>query len=380
MTNLDKIISKGYQNRLKKERETKGLYDTIYVPENQKTINLLPIQNLFYGNDKCPPRLEVLLDHIKRINDLEEGAFFIGGNLFYYPRGNTEKKENLAKGYIDDVSEILREADKNKILFMYNGVNEGKFINDRTLKYPIETSRIVAQNLGIEDKYYDDNKAEITFIFNNALTNYNQEILKCLFTSQGPISTTTNAIASKLNSIADSNINKGVIVDTSSSKFYTKKKIVNRSKDPLTSVYQDLTLISTAGYTSMPQVAKSKQINEYALNERYIELKIEQKNPVFHQDSIRATNTIKDDEFDRTATCLTIGVNYDLYFDEELFRRLNDVLFENIYTKESLKGKLEEKSEQNLHESSKEIYNEMKEKQKQENKTKSIGPAPYVFE
>ncbi len=380
MSELSKIISKTYQNRLKKERETKGLYDTIYIPEDQKSLKLLPIQNLFYGNDQCPPRLEILLEHIKKINDMEEGAFFIGGNLFYYPAGNTEKKKSLAKGYIDDISEILRVADKDKILFMYNGVNEGKFINDRTLKYPIETSKIVAQNLGIEDKYYDDNKAEITFVFNNSLTNYKSEILKCLFSSQGPISATTNAITTKLNNLAKVNNNKSVIVDTSSSKFYTKKKIVNRSQDPLTSVYQDLTLISTAGYTPMPQIASSKKTEQYVINQRYIELKIETKNPALHQNSTRETNTIKDDEFDRTATCLTIGVDYDLYFDGELYSKLNNALFENINAKEELKKDLERLLDNDLQKTREEIYSQIEQKQKPSEPEKSKYPAPYVFE
>ena len=380
MSELSKIISKTYQNRLKKERETKGLYDTIYIPEDQKSLKLLPIQNLFYGNDQCPPRLEILLEHIKKINDMEEGAFFIGGNLFYYPAGNTEKKKSLAKSYIDDISEILRVADKDKILFMYNGVNEGKFINDRTLKYPIETSKIVAQNLGIEDKYYDDNKAEITFVFNNSLTNYKSEILKCLFSSQGPISSTTNAIATKLNNLAKVNNNKGVIVDTSSSKFYTKKKIVNRSQDPLTSVYQDLTLISTAGYTPMPQIASSKKTEQYVINQRYIELKIETKNPALHQNSTRETNTIKDDEFDRTATCLTIGVDYDLYFDGELYSKLNNALFENINAKEELKKDLERLLDNDLQKTREEIYSQIEQKQKPSEPEKSNCPVPYVFE
>ena len=340
MNNLDKILNKNYNLRLAEERKAKGFYSSIALPKGQKTLKLLPIQNLFYGNTKCPPRLEMLLDQIKKINDMEDGAFFIGGNLFYYPAGTTEDKTNYAQIYINDLSEILRKADKNKILFMYNGVNEIKFLDDRKLKWPIQTSKILAQNLGIEDRFYDATKVELSFIFNSELTGFENKFMTSLFTSSSPISATTNAIANKLTIISNSNIEKNLIVDTSSSKFYTKKRIINASKTNSVSEYREQTLISTSGYTDMPQIAQSQKNNKYNINQRYIELKIEAKNPALHQDSIRTTNTIKDDPFARTATCLTIGVNYDNYIDFDLYRKLNDELFKTLIAKEEIEKRI----------------------------------------
>ncbi len=334
---IQKILRKNYQDRLSSERKMKGLYTSIYVPQQQKNIQLLPIQNLFYGNTQNPPRLEILLDHIKKINDMENGAFFLGGNLFYYPAGNTEKKLSLACKYTDELSEILKEMDKNKILFAYNGVNETKFIDDRKLKYPIQTTKKLAKNLGIEDRYYADTKVELNFIFNNDFTNNEDKFLSALFTSVGPISSTTNAITNKLNLTSNSNIEKNLIVDTSSSKFSTKKRISCVSKiDVLTSENKEQYLISTAGYTDMPQLANSKKNTMYPINQRYIELKIEPKNEALYQKNAREINTIKDDKYNRSAICLTIGVNYDVTIDYELYRKLNDITFKNIMLQETI--------------------------------------------
>lgn len=379
MDQLKRIINKAYNLRLAEERKAKGLYSTITLPEGQKTLKLLPIQNLFYGNTQCPPRLEMLLKQIEIINDMEEGAFFLGGNLFYYPAGNTEEKTNYAQIFANDLSEVLRKADKNKILFMYNGVNETKFLDDRKLKWPIETSKIIAQNLGIEDRYYADTKVELSFVFNNELTNFDKKFMTSLFTSVAPISATTNAIASKLTITSNSNIEKNLIVDTSSSRYYSKKRIINVSKTKSLSEYREQTLISPAGYTDMPQIAPSQKNDKYNINQRYIELKIEEKNPALHQDSIRTTNTIKDDPYDRTATCLTIGVDYDNYIDFDLYRKLNDEMFKNIVLKEEIEKRILYYIDKNQKDTESKIYKQA-EKNKVETPKQSSKSQAYTFE
>lgn len=342
MDKLQRVLNKAYNQRLSEERKAKGLYGTIVLPKGQRKIELLPIQNLFYGNPQTPPRLEILLDQIKRINDMEDGAFFLGGNLFYYPAGTTEEKSNYAQIFANDLSEVLRKADKRKILFMYNGITETKYLDDRKLKWPIETSKLVAQNLGILDRYYGDIKVELNFVFNNELTGNENKYMTSLFTSTAPISATTNAIATKLTKLSNSNVEKHLIVDTSSSRFYTKKRIITASsKVRGISEFREQTLISPTGYTDMPQIAPSQKVDKYGINQRYIELKIEEKNQDLHQDSIRTTNTIKDDPFDRTAICLTIGVNHDTYIDEELYRKLNDVMLENMVMREDLERSID---------------------------------------
>lgn len=342
MDKLQRVLNRAYSQRLSEERKAKGLYGTIVLPKGQRKIELLPIQNLFYGNPQTPPRLEILLDQIKRINDMEDGAFFLGGNLFYYPAGTTEEKSNYAQIFANDLSEVLRKADKSKILFMYNGITETKYLDDRKLKWPIETSRLVAQNLGILDRYYGDIKVELNFVFNNELTGNENKYMTSLFTSTAPISATTNAIATKLTKLSNSNVEKHLIVDTSSSRFYTKKRIITASsKVRGISEFREQTLISPTGYTDMPQIAPSQKVDKYGINQRYIELKIEEKNQDLHQDSIRTTNTIKDDPFDRTAICLTIGVNHDTYIDEELYRKLNDVMLENMVMREDLERSID---------------------------------------
>ena len=202
MDKTQRLLDKAHNQRLKEERKAKGRYETIILPKGQEKIELLPIQNLFYGNTQCPPRLKILLDHIKMINDMEDGAFFFGGNLFYYPPGTTEEKLDYAQIYINDLSEIFSHADKRKILFMYDGITETKFLDDRKLKWQIETSKILAQNLGISDRYYGDVKVELNFVFNNELTNNQDKYMTSLFTSTAPISTTTNAIATKLSKLS----------------------------------------------------------------------------------------------------------------------------------------------------------------------------------
>ena len=379
MDQLKRIINKAYNLRLAEERKAKGLYSTITLPEGQRTLKLLPIQNLFYGNTQCPPRLEMLLKQIEIINDMEEGAFFLGGNLFYYPAGNTEEKTNYAQIFANDLSEVLRKADKNKILFMYNGVNETKFLDDRKLKWPIETSKIIAQNLGIEDRYYADTKVELSFVFNNELTNFDKKFMTSLFTSVAPISATTNAIASKLTITSNSNIEKNLIVDTSSSRYYSKKRIINVSKTKSLSEYREQTLISPAGYTDMPQIAPSQKNDKYNINQRYIELKIEEKNPALHQDSIRTTNTIKDDPYDRTATCLTIGVDYDNYIDFDLYRKLNDEMFKNIVLKEEIEKRILYYIDKNQKDTESKIYKQA-EKNKVETPKQSSKSQAYTFE
>lgn len=337
MDKLQRVLNKAYSQRLSEERKAKGLYGTVILPKGQRKIQLLPIQNLFYGNPQTPPRLKMLLEQIKRINDMEDGAFFLGGNLFYYPAGTTEEKTNFAQIFANELSEVLRVADKRKILFMYDGITETKYLDDRKLKWPIPTSKLVAENLGISDRYYGDIKVELNFVFNNDLTGNENRYMTSLFTSTAPISATTNAIATKLTKLSNSNVEKHLIVDTSSSRFYTKKRIITASsKDRGLSYFREQTLISPTGYTDMPQIAPSQKVDRYGINQRYIELKIEEKNPALHQDSIRTTNTIKDDPFDRTAICLTIGVNHDTYIDEELCKKLNDVALENMVMKEDL--------------------------------------------
>lgn len=361
---ISRIVNKNYQKRLAQEREVKGLYKTISLPEGQTSIKLLPIQNLFYGSDKNPPRLEMLLKHIEQINDLEEGAFFLGGNLFYFPAGDTDTKADLAECYADDLSEILKKIDKNKLLFMYNGVNETKFLDNRNLKYPIETTRRIAQNLGIEDRYFADTKVELNFVFNNELTNNESEQIPSLFTSVAPISSTQNAIAMKLNTLSSSNAQKSLIVDTSSGRYYSKKRILLINNVPNITTKTSQTLISPAGYTEMPQLASSTKTKNplYTINTRFIELKIEPTSKIFQQDSIRPTNTIKNDKFERSANCLTIGANYDTFVDYDLYSKLNDELFKNIIKKELLHKAIDSELDNALKENSNKIYQEIDER------------------
>ena len=102
---------------------------------------------------------------------------------------------------------------KNKILFLYNGVNETKFLDDRKLSRPIETTRILASNLGLSNRFFDDTNVEIGFKFNNNLTKDEDRFLTAFFTSTAPISTTTNAIATKTAKSSNSNIAKDLIVE-----------------------------------------------------------------------------------------------------------------------------------------------------------------------
>ena len=380
MSNLKRVLSKTYNQRLSEERKSKGLYETIIVPKGQRKIRLLPIQNLFYGNTQCPPRLEVLLEHIKIINDMEDGAFFLGGNLFYYPAGTTEKKTEIAQTYIDDLAEILRVADKSKILFMYDGINETKYLDDRKLKEPIQTSRPLAERLGILDKYYGDVKVSLNFVFNNDLTYNEPKYMSSFFTSTAPISATMNAIAAKLTRLSNFNAEKNLIVDTSSSRLYTKKRIIIASKSKELSEFREQTLISPAGYTTMPQIAPSQKVERYGINQRYIELKIEPKIAELHQDSIRTTNTIKDDPFDRTALCLTIGVNHDNFIDEELYQKLNDVMMERLTREEDLEKLIRYYSEKSSQKKIDRIYKEHTNKKPNNLPAQQPKTSGYTFE
>lgn len=373
---LDKIVKNTYSDRLKTERSQKGKYSVINLPKNQERILILPIQNLFYGNKENPPRLEVLLDHIKRVNDMEEGAFIIAGNLFYYPAGSTDEKLNLANHYAEDLSEILRVADKNKILFLYNGTNESKFIDDRKLKFPIETTSLIAQNLNLSDRFYADTNVEIDFAFTNELTLNEKELITSLFTSVAPISSTINAIANKTKQSSDSNVGKNLIVDTSSGKFYSKKRIIRFNENPNYSQLNEQTIISPAGYTNMPQISKSKQTSLYNINSRLIELSIRPLNLALTQDTIRETNTIKKDPFSRIANCPTIGVNYNSTIDFATLQKLNDIYFDNLIKEEMLKKTIEEQ----INHETKEAESLILTTKNDNNTEKTNVSASYTFE
>lgn len=337
----DGIINKNYRNKLKNERASKGLYNTVYIPKDLTSIRILPISNLFYGNEDCPPRLKLLDEHIRIINDTENGAFFLGGNLFFYPPGKTEEKDIMARVYAEHLTKILERADKNKILCVYDGINEKKFKDDRKLTYPIETTKILTDNLGISDRYYSDTKVELDFVFNNESTNFKNQLMYGLFTSLRPISATKNAILNKLKNNFLLNGEKTFVIDTSSSQLIRKKKKLVVSEAPLVSKAIDVTWLSVAGYTDHPQVLNKG--NRYTVNQKVIELKIERKNMELAQQSRRKTNTIKDDEWHRTFELLTIGVDYEKYFDPEIYEELNKVLLHGLYIKDELTASISDK-------------------------------------
>lgn len=330
----ESIVNKNYRNKLKNERSSKGLYNTVYIPKNLTSLRILPISNLFYGNEDCPPRLKLLDDHIQRINDMENGAFFLGGNLFYYPPGKTHEKEDQAKVYINHLTKILERADKNKILFAYDGINEQKFKDDRKLAYPIETTKLLASNLDIADKYYSDTKVELDFVFNNELTNFKNQFMYGLFTSLRPISVTKNAILNKLNNNFLLNGEKTFVIDTSSSQLIRKKKKLIVSENPLLSSAIDVTWLSVAGYTDHPQTLNKG--NRYTVNQKFIELKIEPRISALGQQVKDEPNIIKDEKWNRSLELLTIGVDYEKYFDPEIYEELNKVLLHGKYIKNEL--------------------------------------------
>lgn len=375
------IIKRNYEKKLVIERETKGNYNKIYLPKNIKSLKILPISNLFYGNDEAPPRLQLLDEHIKRINDMEDGAFFLDGNLFYYPPGNTEEKFDYARRYITDLSEVLKRAEKDKILLAYDGINETKFKDDRKLKYPIETMSTLAKNLGIEKRYYADTKVELDFVFNNELTNFTNQIMYGLFTSMRPISVTRNAILSKIASNFLLNMDKTFVIETSSSQSVSKGKIQESLENPLLSRYKDVKWISVAGYTDMPQVVKKD--NLYTINQKIIELKIEPKNQALHQQNSKQTNVIKDDDWDRTALLLNIGVNYDNYFDPDLYQELNEILFKGEFIKENLMKKIDEKIEESVKAQQSPLIKEINKKRNEkiiEEANRKKEPTSFIFE
>ncbi|MDD4111025.1 MAG: hypothetical protein PHS54_05725 [Clostridia bacterium] len=375
------IIKRNYEKKLVIERETKGNFNTVNLPKNINSLKILPISNLFYGNDEAPPRLQLLDEHIKRINDMEDGAFAICGNLIYYPAGKTDEKASLARRYINDLSQILKRADKNKILLIYDGINETKFKDDRKLSYPIETTKVIAKNLGVSNKYYADTKVELDFVFNNELTNFTDQIMYGLFTSMRPISVTRNAILNKIKNNFLLNREKTFVIETSSSQSLSKGKIQRSMENPLLSRYKDVKWISVAGYTDMPQIVKKD--NLYTVNQKVIELKIEQKNPALHQQNSKQSNVTKDDYWDRMALQLNIGVNYDSYFDAELYQELNEVLFKGEFIREDLTKKLNAKIEESIKNKQspilQEIYKKREEKLKEEMGRKK-EPASFSFE
>lgn len=372
------IIKNNYNRKLKNERATKGVFSTVYVPQNLESIRILPISNLFYGNEEAPPRLKLLDEHIRIINDTENGAFFLGGNLFYYPAGVTEEKHELAQIYIDHLTKILERADKNKILLAFDGINETKFKDDRKLKFPIETTKILAQNLGISDRYYADTKVELDFIFNNQLTDFKDQLMYGLFTSLRPISETKNAIMNKIKNNFLLNGEKNFVIDTSSSQFIKKKKTLNMSDTPLLSKHIDVTWLSVAGYTDMPQIVKKG--NLYTINQKVIELKIQRKNPDLHQQTTRQINTIKDDEWDREVEPLTIGVNYEKYFDPELYQELNKVLLQGLYLQEELTKAIEAKTKSQMEAKERELVEMLYNKVEQKEHSRSKKRTEFTFE
>lgn len=381
-SNLETIIRHNYNKKLKNERATKGLFNLIYVPKAQKSIKLLPISNLFYGSDEFPPRLKLLLEHINIVNDMPDGAFFFGGNLFYYPPGNTEQKEDLSKIYIEHLSKVFRKVDKNKIILMYDGVNETKFKDDRKLKHSIETTRVLAENLGITKKYYADTKVELNFVFNNELTEYTDQFMYGLFTSPRPISITKNAIMNKIKNNFLLNGNKTFVVDTSSSQLVSKKKIITVPESPTISIYKDITWLSVPGYTDYPQIVKKD--NLYTVSSKLIELKIERKNMALSQQSIRQDNTIKTDEWDKRADFITIGVNYERYFDPELWESLNKEILKNLAIEESLNEDIHKKVSQNIEKANirflESIYTKSEKNELNQNTEEKKEDSSYRFE
>lgn len=375
------IKKRNYEKKLAVERKTKGNYSEIYLPKNINSLKILPISNLFYGNEEAPPRLQLLDEHIKIINDMENGAFFLGGNLFYYPPGNTEEKLDYARRYITDLTEVLKRAKKNKILLAYDGINETKFKDDRKLKYPIETMSTLAKNLGIEKKYYADTKVELDFIFNNKLTNFTNQIMYGLFTSMRPISVTRNAILNKIASNFSLNMGKTFVIETSSSQSLSKGKIQESLENPLLSKYKDVKWLSVAGYTDLPQVVKKD--NLYTVNQKIIELRIEPRNPALHQQNSKQANVIKDDDWDRTALLLNIGANYNSYFDPDLYQELNEILFKGEFIKENLNKQINEKIEESVETQQSTLIQEINKKRKEKlakEADRKKEPTEFIFE
>lgn len=376
----ESIVRNNYNKKLQKERATKGLYSSVRLPENVTSVRLLPITNLFYGNNECPPRLKLLDEHIRMINDTENGAFFLGGNLFYYPAGKTEEKADLAEMYVEHLTKILRRADRKKILLAYDGINETKFKDDRKLQFPIETTKTLAMNLGILDRYYADTKVELNFVFNNELTDHRDQFLYGLFTSLRPISETKNAIMNKLKNNFLLNGEKNFVIDTSSSQLVEKKKKLSVSETPLLSKFIDVTWLSVAGYTDMPQIINKG--NRYTVNDKIIELKVERRNPELGQQSARTTNTIIDDPWSRSIQSLTIGVDYDRYFDPNIYEDLNRVLLKGLYIEEELTKAITTKVQSGIKERQSELIEELYRQKDNESKepTTPHKPVDFIFD
>jgi hypothetical protein len=372
------IVKKAYEQRLANQRKTKGLYSTVIVPKGQHSIKILPISNLYYGNPECPPRLKLLDDHIQRINDMEEGAFFLGGNLFYYPPGTTDEKAELAEMYADHLYKILERADKNKILFVYDGVNEQKFKDDRKLKYPIETTSTLAEYLDLKDRYYADTKVELKFVFNNELTSFEDQFMLGLFTSLRPISLTKNAVLDKIDKNFLLNSEKDFVIDTSSSLSVGKRKVTIKNEDALVSVYKNVSWLSPAGYSDITQTVKKNTL--YNVNCKLIELTIRPKIPGLHQDSIRKVNTVKDDPWDRVARTWTIGVNHQRYFDPEILEELNKRIQENVFMKEQLTKAIDGKISDRLKQAQQEAYETIYQRVDESELKESLAEKPIAKE
>ena len=239
----------------------------------------------------------------------------------------------------------------------------------------------LAKNLGIEKRYYADTKVELDFVFNNELTNFTNQIMYGLFTSMRPISVTRNAILSKIASNFLLNMDKTFVIETSSSQSVSKGKIQESLENPLLSRYKDVKWISVAGYTDMPQVVKKD--NLYTINQKIIELKIEPKNQALHQQNSKQTNVIKDDDWDRTALLLNIGVNYDNYFDPDLYQELNEILFKGEFIKENLMKKIDEKIEESVKAQQSPLIKEINKKRNEkiiEEANRKKEPTSFIFE
>ena len=328
--NQESLLKRLYEQRLQIEHDAKSLPENLKIKKGQKRLKLLPISNLYYGSTESVPRIEILLEQIKQVNDMEEGAFFFGGNLFYYPRGVTDEKNLKAVAYSDNLAELLKNINKDKLFFVYDGVNELKFRDDRKLKYPINITQMLLDNLGIDKrKYFKENQAEIDFVFNNELTNHKNQSIQGLFTSIRPISASKNAILKKMSNHPLIH-GKDFVVDTSSSHYVEKTIMESRIASDNKFYNMPQKHVSVSGYTFKPQLVKVT--DNYNINTRFLELSVTLK----IKELCSPEDNVELNKYDKNIICRTIGNagESSVKNDMSLIRKLNDALINKCQTEE----------------------------------------------
>jgi hypothetical protein len=98
-----------------------------------------------------PFRLKKLQAHIQELQQNPNAKVFLGGDLFYFPGGSEKYREQYSPTYMDQVNIIrqLLEPIKDKILVIGTGNHEDRISKETN----IDVIRLVAKQLGIEDRY-----------------------------------------------------------------------------------------------------------------------------------------------------------------------------------------------------------------------------------